>query len=288
MPSGNTPSTKTLYPRLVAAAFVTISGLCFGIAFRGESLTSASSQPISAVLMANVAPVLAPPAAGQAEDQSWPESLQLDHADVFELYPLYRSKLPITSDLAAAASDESQEGDPPPAPPAAPPDPPPPAVSHPAPQVQKPAAPIAPTATPPPPPAAVSLSALEQQVFDGQNSERVRAGLSALRIDAGLEAVARQRAQDMASRNYFSHVSPTGETAFSLIDAAGIKAPYAAENIGYNNYGDASSASAVLAAFMSSSTHRSNILSGVYSRVGLAVASAANGNKYYAVVFAGP
>lgn len=129
---------------------------------------------------------------------------------------------------------------------------------------------------------------MAQQLFDGQNRERAAVGLPALRQDGALQGVAQRRANDMAARGYFSHTSPTGETAFSLIDAAGINAPYAAENIGYNTMADAQSASSILAGFMASSGHRANILSARYTRVGVAVAVAANGTKYYAVVFAGP
>ncbi len=132
------------------------------------------------------------------------------------------------------------------------------------------------------------LNSLEQQLFEGQNSERARLGLAALRIDAGLEAIARHRAQDMASKGYFSHQSPSGETAFTLIDAAGISAPYAGENIGYNTYTDSASATAVLAAFISSPAHEANIVGAHYSRVGVGMAIAANGTRYYSVVFAGP
>jgi uncharacterized protein YkwD len=155
--------------------------------------------------------------------------------------------------------------------------------------VAPPPPPPTPTATPRPAPAiAVGLTSLEQQVFDGQNAERARSGLAGLRLDGALEVIARRRAQDMANKGYFSHTSPTGETAFALIDAAGIDAPYAGENIGFNNYADSASASGVLTAFMASSAHRANILGGNFTRVGVGVAIAANGNKYYSVVFAGP
>ncbi|HXH21193.1 MAG TPA: CAP domain-containing protein, partial [Dehalococcoidia bacterium] len=137
-------------------------------------------------------------------------------------------------------------------------------------------------------PVAVGLSALGQQVFDGQNAERGRSGLAPLRLDAGLTSVAQRRAADMATRGYFAHTSPTGETAFSLIDAAGIPAPYAAENIGFNSYPEATSAASVLAAFLASPGHRANILSSRFTRVGVGVAVSASGIKYYAVVFAGP
>ena len=184
----------------------------------------------------------------------------------------------------------------------------PPVAPHPAPEASPPpatqAAPISQAAAPPPPkpktppptatlqPApsapAAGLSSLERQLFDGQNAERARSGLAPLQLDSGLQAVASRRAGDMATRGYFSHASPTGETAFTLIDAAGINAPYAAENIGFNNYPDGQSAAAVLSAFMASPSHRANILNGRYARVGVAVAVAAGGIKYYAVVFAGP
>jgi uncharacterized protein YkwD len=164
----------------------------------------------------------------------------------------------------------------PPPPPARTPPPPPTATPRPAPTVAPPAAP------------APSLGGLAQLLFDGQNRERAAAGLPALRLDAGLQAVAQRRAGDMASRGYFGHTSPTGETAFSLIDAAGISAPSAAENIGYNDHPDATSAASILAGFMASASHRANILSRTFTRVGVAVAVGANGLKYYAVVFAGP
>jgi uncharacterized protein YkwD len=151
------------------------------------------------------------------------------------------------------------------------------------------ATPVPPPPASAPPPAPVGgLSALEQQLFDGQNAERVRAGLAPLRLDGALQGVARRRANDMASKGYFSHTSPTGETAFSLIDAAGIYAPYAAENIAFNNYANSQSATAALQSFMASASHRANILNGRYTRVGVAVATTASGYKYYAVVFAGP
>jgi uncharacterized protein YkwD len=92
----------------------------------------------------------------------------------------------------------------------------------------------------------------------------------------------------MATKGYFGHTSPTGETAFSLIDAAGIYAPYAAENIGYNSYSDSQTVSTVLSGFMASSSHRANILNPTYTRVGIGVAVGANGLKYFAVVFGGP
>lgn len=196
------------------------------------------------------------------------------------------------------AASPLQADEPPPLPPPSPlsvrtsPPPPPAARSAPAPTPPPPPPPPTATARPAPtaapPTAAAGLALLEQQLFDGQNSERARAGLAPLRLDGGLEGVARRRASDMATNGYFSHTSPAGETAFTLIAAAGIYAPYAGENIGYNTFQDSVSASSVLAAFMASPGHRANILNVNFTRVGVGVAISASGAKYYAVVFGGP
>ncbi len=201
---------------------------------------------------------------------------------------------PLAAAITAAPVTSAQTNVAAPQPSAPPPSPPQAAVqAAPATPTARPAAPPPPppTATPRPPaplPPAGGLSAMEQQLFDGQNSERTRGGLPALRLDGALQSVARQRANDMATRGYFSHTSPTGQTAFTLIDAAGIYAPYAAENIGYNTYPDSQSTAQVLAAFMASPGHRANIMNGSYTRVGVAVAISSSGMKYFAVVFAGP
>jgi uncharacterized protein YkwD len=151
-----------------------------------------------------------------------------------------------------------------------------------------------PAPPPPPPPAAappaapsVALSPMEQQLFSMHNSERSKAGLGGLTLDPTLEAVARQRAQDMASKNYFSHTSPTGETAFTLLGAFGYTYTIAGENIARNNYPDAESAATAMTGFMNSSSHRQNVLEGRFNRVGIAVAFGADNMKYFAVVFAG-
>jgi len=148
--------------------------------------------------------------------------------------------------------------------------------------------PPAPTTAPAPPAApAVALTAMEQQMFTLHNVERANAGLGQLRLDPVLEAIARQRAQDMAAKNYFSHTSPTGETAFSIMASYGYTYSIAGENIARNNYPDDQSVQTAMTGFMNSPSHRQNILDSRFVYVGVGMAFGPDGMKYFAVVFAG-
>jgi uncharacterized protein YkwD len=142
------------------------------------------------------------------------------------------------------------------------------------------------SAAPRPPAAPIGLTGLASQLLDAHNVHRAAAGLAPLVVDSTLGAVARERANDMASRNYFSHTSPSGETAFAIMDRYGMGNVLAAENIARNNYPDSQSAGTAITGFMNSPGHRRNILDPALTRVGIAVAHSGE-MKYYAVVFAG-
>jgi uncharacterized protein YkwD len=127
---------------------------------------------------------------------------------------------------------------------------------------------------------------MEQAMFSSHNAERGVAGLAGLSIDARLVQIARQRAQDMASKGYFSHTSPSGETAFTIMNAIGFAYQLAGENIARNNYPDGDSVQIAMNGFMNSPGHRENILESGFRRVGIGVAFSPDGMKYFAVVFA--
>jgi uncharacterized protein YkwD len=124
-------------------------------------------------------------------------------------------------------------------------------------------------------------------MFEAHNAARSGAGLALLKIDAGATGVARQRALDMASRGYFAHVSPTGETAFSLLKAAGIGYLNSAENIAYNTYSPSQTVEAAMNGLLNSPGHYANIMSPTFKRVGIGVAVAGD-HFYYAIVFLNP
>jgi uncharacterized protein YkwD len=123
-------------------------------------------------------------------------------------------------------------------------------------------------------------------MFSAHNAQRVANGVGPLVVDAALTQVARQRAQDMASKGYFSHTSPTGQTAFSLLNASGYSYSLAGENLARNNYPDDQTVSTAMTGFMNSPAHRVNVLETKFTRVGIGMAVGADGLKYFAVVFA--
>ncbi len=153
---------------------------------------------------------------------------------------------------------------------------------------------VAPPPTEPPPPApaepviqAVSLDAFESAIVAGVNNERIAAGLAPLQVDGALVSVARERSNDMASQDYFSHTSPSGQTAFSLLDAYGIPYMWAGENLARNNYPDDQSVAIAMREWMASQGHRDNMLNAHYTSIGVGVAISASGIKYFTVVFTG-
>ena len=148
-----------------------------------------------------------------------------------------------------------------------------------------------PPSTAPPPPAAPSsnaaLNALEQQLYVAHNAERSNAGIRPLQIDGTLVEVARERARDMATSNYFSHTSASGVTAFTLLSQTGYAYTIAGENIARNNYPESQAPGVAMTGFLNSSGHRANLMEGRFGVVGIGSAVAADGMKYFVVVFAG-
>lgn len=127
-----------------------------------------------------------------------------------------------------------------------------------------------------------SLTADELETFNLINQQRINNGLSALKVDAELQRVARIKAQDMVNNNYFDHNSPTYGTPFNMMKNFGISYKTAGENIAGN-----SSNSAAVTAWMNSPGHKSNILNSSYNYTGLAVVSSPRYGKIYVQMFIG-
>lgn len=124
------------------------------------------------------------------------------------------------------------------------------------------------------PAANANLSATEQAVLDLTNAERAKAGLKPLQIDAALQKSARQKSTDMATKNYFSHTSPTYGSPFDQMKANGITYRSAAENIAMGQR----TAQEVVNAWMNSEGHRKNILTPGFTHIG--IGHDANGNYW--------
>ena len=110
-----------------------------------------------------------------------------------------------------------------------------------------------------------AATAYEAEVVRLVNVEREKRGLSPLRENWELSRVARYKSDDMRSRKYFSHTSPTYGTPFDMIKSFGITYRTAGENIarGY------STPAAVVNGWMNSQGHRANILNASYTEIGV-------------------
>ena len=117
------------------------------------------------------------------------------------------------------------------------------------------------------------------------NSERAAAGRAALAHGPGLSTVARVRSLDMATDDYFGHVSPSGETVVDLMIAFEVPFGALGENLA-NVSGDVERSVAIaMEALMASPVHRDNILGGAYTRVGVGVAVTAEGAVIITMLF---
>lgn len=107
----------------------------------------------------------------------------------------------------------------------------------------------------------------QSEVIKLTNSERVSVGDQALTESSVLDQVARSKAADMFTGNYWAHVSPSGVTPWHWYEEAGYRYSYAGENLAR----DFDSSSGVIAGWMGSPSHRENLLSANYTEIGVAV-----------------
>lgn len=129
---------------------------------------------------------------------------------------------------------------------------------------------------------------MELRIYAGVNEFRRSQGLPELRADADLARVAKFRSQDMVAYNYFGHTNPVnGSTAFSIMAQWGIPFAWAAENISWNSYSNDASPDVAMSGWENSPPHRANILGAHFERMGVGVAMAPNGDKYYTLVLEG-
>jgi uncharacterized protein YkwD len=103
------------------------------------------------------------------------------------------------------------------------------------------------------------------------NMERRKAGLKALAVQPVLAQIAQQRSQDMAKRNYFDHYDPkTGKLAFvRLFAKRGLGG--GGENLFLIQGQVDQIPESAVAWWMSSSSHRKNILDPSFGKTGVGV-----------------
>lgn len=108
-----------------------------------------------------------------------------------------------------------------------------------------------------------------------------------LKYDPALSVVANKHSLDMASRNYFDHVSPEGQDLVNRLESGHICCTLAGENIAFRSIG-LSSIYLVLRSqhegLMDSPAHRANLLNPEFTYVGIGIIRR-NGVLYTTEVF---
>ena len=106
---------------------------------------------------------------------------------------------------------------------------------------------------------------LEVRAYVLANRARREAGLAPLEMRYDLVRLARRHAKDMARRDFFSHTNPDGDGPSQSLDAAGFDGFTWGENIAWGQR----SPQQVVAGWMSSDGHCRNIMSPVFTELGV-------------------
>jgi len=113
----------------------------------------------------------------------------------------------------------------------------------------------------------ISYTITAEELLVMTNQKRQENGLPPLTMNSSLAQAAQRKADDMFSKNYWSHVAPDGTTPWYFIRSSGYEYVYAGENLarGYTNSSD------VINAWMASPSHKENMLSPNYKEIGFAI-----------------
>ena len=137
-------------------------------------------------------------------------------------------------------------------------------------------------------PSAVQMAALETRIAALTEEERLKLDPAArpLAFDPELAHVARERASDMAAKNYLAHAAPNGDTSATLLMAEDEKFQgLLGENLAAQHYVRQSGvdveefAKRFLDEWIKSQPHRENMAFADYDRTG--VGAAVNGDTVY-------
>ncbi|MDP4010454.1 MAG: CAP domain-containing protein [Candidatus Spechtbacteria bacterium] len=105
-------------------------------------------------------------------------------------------------------------------------------------------------------------------VIEWTNIQRELAGLPALSENSKLNESSAIKVDDMFEKQYFAHVSPSGEDSGDLADSVQYAFVFIGENLALGNFG---SDELLVDAWMASPGHRENILKAGYTEIGVSV-----------------
>ncbi len=129
----------------------------------------------------------------------------------------------------------------------------------------------------------VTLSREEQALWQLVSDARSDAGLPTVTRDNRITVLARERSTDMATRHYFDHYTPDGQTFLDLMPRYGLTSPRAGETLQGNNRADSPAEAA--RALIASPEHHAVLFDPRYTTGGVGHAVDGNGVHYFTIIF---
>jgi hypothetical protein len=111
-----------------------------------------------------------------------------------------------------------------------------------------------------------------QGLLNSTNTARANNGVTTLKLDSRLDASAQAKANDMVTKDYWSHNTPSGDPPWVFIDAQG----YAYQKLGENLATGFNNEQATIDGWMASPSHRENLLDPAFADVGFGYANITN------------
>lgn len=106
-------------------------------------------------------------------------------------------------------------------------------------------------------------------LLSATNAERSANSVGSLTSNSKLNSAAQAKANDMVTRNYWSHQTPDGQQPWVFITNAGYQYTSAGENLAYGFM----TSSATVTGWMNSPPHKANLLSTNFTEVGFGIAN---------------
>jgi uncharacterized protein YkwD len=123
-------------------------------------------------------------------------------------------------------------------------------------------------------PTTENIAAVEAATLCLVNQQRTNHGLRQLVENPALQAAAEAHTRQMVGRNYFNHVSPSGESPLGRAVASGYATNGEIRDVGENiaaGSGSMATPAAALASWMASPPHRAEILDPAFRDTGIGV-----------------
>jgi hypothetical protein len=109
-------------------------------------------------------------------------------------------------------------------------------------------------------------------LLDETNVQRSTNGIAGLQANSLLAKAAQAKAEDMATRDYWSHTTPDGKEPWWFITNAGYSYTTVGENLAYGF----TNSSTTISGWMNSAPHRANLLNSGFKEVGFGIANSPN------------